>query len=220
MSIATLLLALIALRADGLRQKAVAIYDPLQTPSMRLSPDTLHFPDSATGPQESAFWELSRDGGPRPGGSEIVSLSWKRSDGSVLRRDWPHLRVVRTERIPVALRRMVRGEIPDNSCLKWEWRETLARTTAPPDSSKLGQLRMRTGAGPGQVLTSTQLEPLPTVIQGQRITMVSSRSGASATVEGIAQEDGSPGSKILVQCPWGKRIRCQVQPDGTARSLE
>jgi flagella basal body P-ring formation protein FlgA len=58
------------------------------------------------------------------------------------------------------------------------------------------------------------------VIHGQRITMVSSRAGASATVEGIAQEDGSTGSRILVLSPFGRRIRCQVQEDGTVRSLE
>ena len=220
MSIATLLLALAALRADGLRQQATGIYGPLQTPSMRLSPDTLRFPDSATGPEEAASWELSRDGGPRPGGSEVLTLSWKRSDGSIARRDWLHVRVTRTERVAVACRRMDRGEIPDNSCIKWDWRETSSRAVPPPDSSLLGRLRLRTGVGPGQILTSAQLEPLPTIIQGQRITMVSSRSGASAAVDGIAQEDGFPGRRILVQSPFGRRIRCRVQDDGTARSLE
>lgn len=220
MSIAAILLAVAALRADGLRQRAVAIYDPLQTPSMRLSPDTLRFPDSATGPEEAASWELYRDGGPRPCGTEIVVIAWKRADGSMLRRDWLRLRIQRTERVAVARRRMARGEIPDDSSLRWEWRETFGSTPGAPDSSEVGRLRLRTGAGPGQVLTSNQLEPLPTVIHGQKVTMVSSSAGASAAVEGVAQEDGAPGSRILVLSPFGRRIRCQVLPDGTARSLE
>lgn len=220
MSIAAILLALAALRADGLRQRAASIYGALQTPSMRLSPDTLPLPDSATGPRGAASWELFRDGGPRPCGTEVLVLAWKRLDGSVLRRDRLHLRISRREHVAVARRRMERNEIPDDSSLKWEWRETCGSGPAAPDSSEIGRLRLRTGAGPGQVLMSNQLEPLPTVIRGQKVTMVSSRAGASAMVDGIAQEDGSPGSRILVLSPFGRRIHCLLQTDGTARSLE
>lgn len=220
MSVAALLFAVAALRADGIRCRVEAIYAPLQTPSMRLSPDTLDVADSATGPQDASSWDLFRDGGSRPCGTEVVVLAWKRADGSTLRRDWIRVRIRRTERVAVARRRMERGEIPGDSSLRWEWHETFGSTPPSPDSSRIGRLRLRTGAGPGQILTSNQLEPLPTVVQGRTVTMISSRAGASAAVEGIAQEDGSPGSLILVLSPFGRRIRCQVQPDGTARSLE
>lgn len=220
MSVAALLLAVAALRADGIRQRVAAIYDSLATPSARFSADTLAFPPFADGPEKAASWELVRDGGPRPCGTEIVVLSWKGAAGAVLRRDWLHVKISRTERVAVARRRLDRGEIPNDSSLRWEWHETFGSTPPAPDSSKIGRLRLRTGAAPGQVLTAHQLEPVPTVVHGQRITMVSSRAGASATVEGIAQEDGSEGSRILVLSPFGKRVRCQVQADGTVRSLE
>ena len=58
------------------------------------------------------------------------------------------------------------------------------------------------------------------VSQGQEITVRSSQAGATASVEGIAQTDGSAGSSILVLSPWGRRIRCLVLKDGSARSLE
>ena len=220
MSLATVLFAVAALGADGIRHRVAAIYEPLQTASMRLSPDTGRIPDTATGPAGASSWEILRDGGPRPCGTEVVMLSWKRPDGSVPRRDWIQVRIRRTERVAVASRRMERGEIPSDSSLRWEWRETFGSVPPPPDSSRLGRLRLRTGAGPGQVLTSNQLEPVPTVVHGRPVTMFSSRAGASAAVEGIAQADGSPGSRILVLSPFGRRIRCQVQDDGTARSLE
>ena len=220
MIVSALLLAVAALRADGIRQRVAAIYGPLQTPSMRLSPDTAGIRDSATGPAGASSWELLRDGGPRPCGTEVLLLSWKRPDGSVLHRDWLDVHVRRTERVAVARRRMERGEIPADSSLRWEWHETFGSTPPSPDSSRIGRLRLRTGTGPGQILTSNQLEPLPTVIHGRKVTMFSSQAGASAAVEGVAQEDGFPGSRILVLSPFGRRIRCQVQDDGTARSLE
>jgi flagella basal body P-ring formation protein FlgA len=217
---AALLMAVAALRADGIRKRVADIYAPLQTPSMRISPDTTRLADTAVGPEGASSWEVFRDGGPRPVGTEVLILAWKRPDGSSLRREWLQVRVRRVERLAIARRRLERGEIPDSSCLKWDWRETFGSEPPPPDSSGLRGLRLRTGAGPGQILTTRQLEPVPTVVRGQRITMVSSREGASATVQGIAQEDGSSGSSILVLSPFGRRIRCRVQDDGTARSLE
>jgi len=220
MTICVLLLAVAGLRADGIRPIADSIYRALRTPSMRVVADTANLPSSVAGPKGAAGWELVRDGGPRPEGTEVLCLDWTRSDGSVLHRDWLTVRVRREELEAVALRRMERGEIPDSSCLKWEWRETSGNVLPPPDAAMIGRLRMRIGAGPGQILTSRQLEPPPLVSQGQEITVRSSQAGATATMEGIAQTDGSPGSSILVLSPFGRRIRCQVQKDGSARSLE
>lgn len=220
MSIAALLFALAGLRADGIRQRVGAIYVPLQTPSMRITPDTLGIADTASGPAGASSWEVYRDGGPRPCGTEVLVLAWRRVDGSALRRDWIQVRVRRVERLAVARRRLERGAIPDSSSIQWEWRETFGSSPRAPDPSALGRLRLRSGAGPGQILTSLQLEPVPTVVHGRKITMVSSREGATASVEGIAQEDGSTGSRILVLSPFGRRIRCEVLSDGTARSLE
>ena len=220
MILATLLTMVAALRADGIRRRVEAIYAPLRTESMRLSPDTLGLKDTASGPAGASSWEIFRDGGPRPVGTEVLILAWKRLDGSTLRRDWVQVRVRRVERMAVARRRIERNEVPDSSCLKMEWRETFGAEPPPPDPFGSSPLRLRTGVGPGQILTSRQLEPVPTVVRGQRVTMASSREGALATVEGIAQEDGSAGTSILVLSPFGRRIRCRIQPDGTARSLE
>jgi flagella basal body P-ring formation protein FlgA len=215
-----LLLAVAGLRADGIRPLADSIYRALRTPSMRVAADTSGLPGSVVGPPGAVGWELVRDGGPRPEGTEVLCLGWTRSDGSVLHRDWLSVHVRREELEAVALRRMERGEIPDSSCLKWEWRETSGSVPPPPDAALIGRLRLRIGAGPGQILTSRQLEPPPLVSQGREITVRSSRAGATATVEGIAQTDGLAGSSILVLSPWGRRIRCLVLEDGSAQSLE
>jgi len=215
-----LLFLVAGLRADGIRPLADSIYRALRTPSMRVQPDTAGLPVSVAGPAGAVGWELVRDGGPRPEGTEILCLDWTRSDGSILRRDWLTVRVRREELEAVALRRMERGEVPDGSTLRWEWRTTSGSTPPPPDAALIGRLRLRIGAGPGQILTSRQLEPPPLVSQGQEIVVRSSRAGATATVTGIAQTDGFPGTDILVLSPFGRRIRCQVMKDGSARSLE
>jgi flagella basal body P-ring formation protein FlgA len=206
--------------ARGLRAEVAATYSKLETASMRLSPDTGLVEDTLAGPPDATSWELFRDGGKRPSGTETIAVSWKRADGSSLRRDWLRVRIHRTEHLPIALSRMDRGQTPADSCLRWQWRETSGRTDPPPDSSALAGMRLKTGIGPGQILTSRQLEPRPLVVPGQRILVRSARSGASASVEGVAQENGSAGSRILVLSPWGRRIRCRIQPDGSALSLE
>ncbi|HXP90791.1 MAG TPA: flagellar basal body P-ring formation chaperone FlgA [Fibrobacteria bacterium] len=220
MTVCGLLLLVAGLRADGIRQRADSIYRALQTPSMRVVADTSGLPGSVAAPPGAVGWELVRDGGPRPEGTEVLCLDWTRSDGSVLHRAWLTVRVRREELEAVALRRMERGEIPDSSSFKWEWRETSGSVPPPPDAARIGHLRLRIGTGPGQILTSRQLEPPPLVSQGQEITVRSSQAGATASVEGIAQSDGSAGSRILVLSPWGRRIRCLVLDDGSTRSLE
>jgi flagella basal body P-ring formation protein FlgA len=220
MTIFGLLLLVAGLRADGIRPLADSLYGALRTSSMRVAADTSGLPGSVVGPPGAVGWELVRDGGPRPEGTEVLRLDWTRSDGSVVHRDWLPVHVRREELEAVALRRMARGEIPDSSCLKWEWRETSGTVPPPPDAALIGRLRLRIGAGPGQILTSRQLEAPPLVSQGQEITVRSSQAGATASVEGIAQTDGSAGSSILVLSPWGRRIRCLVLKDGSARSLE
>jgi len=206
--------------AHGLRAVVAAEYARLETPSMRLFADTGQIPNDLPGPEEAASWELFRDGGPRPAGTETIAVSWKRADGSTLRKDWLHVRVHRSERVAVATRRMERGSTPSDSSLRWQWRESSGRTPAPPDSALIGGQRLRTGIGPGQILAERQLEPRPLVVPGQRIVVRTSRASTSASVEGVVQENGSAGSRILVLSPWGRRIRCRVQADGSAISLE
>ena len=206
--------------AEGLRARTAAIYAALETPAMRLSPDTGSVPDRMPGPAGAAGWDLLRDGGSRPCGTEVLVLAWKREDGSVLRKDWITPRVVRRELVPVARRRLERGRALDSSSVRWEWRETGGKSQAPPDSATAGRWRVRTGAEPGQILTKAILEPEALVRAGDRLLVRSSRAGAAASVEGIAQSDAAPGAPVLVLTPWGRRIRCRLEPDGSATSLQ
>lgn len=208
------------LQAQGIRSKVADIYAALETSQMRLSVDTSSIPVLQPGPEGAASWDVSRDGGPRPCGTEILALTWRRSDGFPLRKDWLQAKVLRKEKVPVARERLERGRILDTAAVRWEWRETSGKAAPPPDSAKAFLYRVRTGASRDQILTASQLEHPAVVRAGERVLVRSSRSGATASVEGIAQSDAPDRGPVLVLTPWGRRIRCQAQADGSAVSLE
>jgi hypothetical protein len=206
--------------ADGIRPRVSALYAALQGPSLRLSPDTAGIPANLEGPPGAAAWELSRDGGPRPCGTEVLAVSWRRADGTPMRKDWIHVRVVRTELLPVARERLLRGRALDSTAVRWEWLPTGGRSAPPPDSATASRWTVRTGAQAGRPIPSELLVPPNRVHAGDRVLVRSSRSGASASVEGIAQSDVADGADFLALTPWGRRIRCHLQPDGSAISLQ
>jgi len=220
MIVAALLSFCTGLLAEGIRPKVVEIYAALETPQLRLAVDTSSIPLVQPGPEGAASWDVSRDGGPRPCGTEVLALTWRRSDGFPLRKDWLQAKVQRKEKVPVARDRLERGRTLDTTAVRWEWRETSGKSAPPPDSAKAFLYRVRTGATRDQILTASQLEHPAIVRAGDRVLVKSSRSGASASVEGIAQSDAPERGPVLVLTPWGRRIRCQAQADGTAISLE
>ncbi|MCB9496107.1 MAG: flagellar basal body P-ring formation protein FlgA [Fibrobacteria bacterium] len=203
--------------AKGLRARVEALYRDLQTPVMRLRPDTARVSDSLECRCAAATWSLSRDGGDRPGGSEVLRLVWMSSDGSALRRDILPVRVERRELVPVARRRLGSGQMLDSADLRWEWRRDDRRAQAPPRREELPGRRLARGVGPGQELASSHLQPPYLVRRGDRVRLRLGRGGAHLSGDGLALEDGVAGRRIRVQGPFGSVIRGLVQPDSTLR---
>ena len=200
-----------------LRGRVVAMYAKLQTPRMRLVPDTSRIPISVVGPAWAAKWNLERDGGSRPGGTEAATLVWTSSDGSRVRRDWIQVRIGREELVPFAKGRMERGERLDTARLDWRWTRTDGMRTQPPDADSVASFRTRTGISPGQAVWRTQLERLPVFRSGQPVRIVTGSRGTIATVEGIAVEDGTPGTATRDKTPWGRTLVGTTEDDGSVR---
>ena len=198
-----------------LRGRVAALYERLETPSLRLEADTSRIPASLTGPAWASRWSLERDGGTRPGGAETATLVWKSEDGGRIRRDWIQVRVRRDERVPVARGRLQRGERLDSSRLSWEWRRTDGMRVQPPAIDSVDKFRTRTGISPGQVVWRSQLERLPVFLAGEPVRILAGNRGASASVEGSAIDDGIPGSTVRVRSPFGKTLVGTTESDGS-----
>lgn len=201
--------------AGGLREKAAALYAGLQTPALRLRVDPGRSVDSLQGPRGAASWSLLRDGGPRPGGTEVLRLVWTDSVGTELRTDRFPVRLVREELVPVASVRMYAGSDVDTTLLRWEWRRTDGGVQPPASRSGLAGRRLGRGVGPGQVLLASALEP-PTVFRRQeKVRIVLNREGTAIRSEGIALEDGRVGRFARVRGPFGGDVRGRVGEDST-----
>lgn len=201
--------------ASGLRGKAVALYAALETPTLRLRVDAAKTPDSLQGPRGAVSWSLARDGGPRPGGTEVLRLVWTDSVGTLVRIDRVSVRLSREELVPVASSRMYSGSDVDTSQLRWEWRRTDGDVQLPASRSGLQGRRLGRGVGPGQVLLAGALEP-PTVFRRQdRVRIALDREGASIRSEGIALEDGRVGRYARARGPFGNEVRGRVAEDST-----
>lgn len=215
-----LLPMLCALDATGIRSRALDIYQALENPRTKIALDTSAIVERVEGPRNATSWALARDGGNRPGGTEILVLRWEGEDGRALGTRRIPVRLRRHEWTPFAKTRMERAQRPDSSELRWEWTEVGARTPPSPDPRDLGNLRLRTGAGPDQPLRMDLWEPVPAVVPGQKLTILSRRAGATASAEGSAQGTAVVGGTVRVLTPFGRKILCRIQPDGTALTLD
>lgn len=215
-----LLPMLCAMDATGIRSRALAVYQALETPRAKITLDTSAIADRVEGPRSATSWTLARDGGNRPSGTEILILRWEAGDGRVVGTQRIPVRLRRHEWTPFAKTRMERAQRPDSSELRWEWTETGTRTPPVPDPHDLGSLRLRTGAGPDQPLRMDLWEPVPAVVPGQKLTILSRRAGATASAEGSAQGTAVVGGTVRVLTPFGRKILCRIQPDGTALTLD
>lgn len=201
--------------AQGLRERAVLLYEALATPSLRLRVDTARMSDSLRGPATAAAWNLARDGGLRPGGTEVLRLEWTDSVGSIVRTDRVPARISREELVPVATKRLFAGGDLDSSDLRWEWRRTDGASLAPPERSGIHGRRLSRGVGPGQELLASALEA-PTLFRRQdRVRIMLSREGARIAAEGVALEDGRTGKIVRVRGPFGAEVRGRVMGDTT-----
>jgi len=205
------------LLASGLRERVARLYAGLSTASMRLSPDTAHAIDSLRCPVRATAWRLERDGGPRPGGSEVVRLVWTDSVDAAVRQDLVAVRVVREELVPVAQRRFASGEALDTAAVRWEWRRTDAVAVAPPRPGTLGGRLLRRGVGPGQEVWTTALEEPYAFHRKDRVRVVLDRRGAAVEADGTALDDGIVGKSARVQGPFGKVLSGRVQADSSVR---
>ena len=203
--------------AHGLRARVAVLYGGLETSSLRLEPDTARIPDSLRGPERAASWELVRDGGSRPGGTEALRVVWTDSVRGSRRADLLPVPVARTELVPIASRRFGLGEDIDTSSLRWEWRRTDGSVVAPPPRAGLHGRRLRRGVGPGQELSASALEEPFVFRRGDRIEVVLVRGGANLSADGIALEDGLPGRRVRVRGPFGNDLRGVVLPDSSVR---
>lgn len=200
---------------DGLRGDAARIYAALETGAMRLRPDTVHAPDSLRGPVGAASWRLLREGGPRPGGTEVLRLEWSDSVGTLLRADRMSVRVAREELVPVARERLYAGGNLDTVELRWEWRRTDGAVRAPAAREGLHGRRLARGVGPSQALLADALEP-PTVFRRRdRVRVVLARGGARIVSDGLALEDGRAGMVARVRGPFGTDLRGRVGADSS-----
>ncbi|MBK8801373.1 MAG: flagella basal body P-ring formation protein FlgA [Fibrobacteres bacterium] len=220
MLIAAFMPLLCSLEATGIRSRAVAIYQALETPRLRISVDTSTLASRIEGPPDATSWSLARDGGARPAGTEILVLRWEGKDGGTVGQARLQLRLRSQEWTPFAKLRMQRGQRPDSTELRWAWTEATTRTPQAPDPRDLGFLRLRTGAGADQPLRMGAWEPVPAVVPGQKLTIVSRHAGATATIDGSAQGTAVVGGTVRVLTPFGRRILCRIQPDGSALALD
>lgn len=201
--------------ARGLRDRTVAIYSEIETASLRLRMDPSRIVDSLQGPSGAVAWSLSRDGGARPGGTEVLRLVWTDSVGTSLRTDRLPVRLVREELVPVAMVRMYAGSDLDTSQLRWEWRRTDGDVHAPAPRTALMGRRLARGVGPGQALLASALET-PTVFRRRdKVRIVLNREGTTIRSEGTALEDGRVGRQARARGPFGAEVRGRVGEDST-----
>lgn len=201
--------------AFGLRERVAALYADLETPAMRLRLDASRAKDSLRGPHGATGWRLARDGGDRPGGTEVLRLEWTDSVGTVLRTDRVPARVERDEMVPVAERRLFAGSDLDTADLRWEWRRTDGTVQAPASRDGLHGRRLARGVGPGQALLASAIEP-PTVFRRQdKVRIVLDRGGTRILSEGTALEDGRTGRFARARGPFGTEVRGRVKEDST-----
>lgn len=203
--------------ARDLRARAAALYAALETPSLRLVPDTAKIPDTLRCAVRARDFKLERDGGPRPGGSEVLRLAWTDSVGSVVRQDLVSVRIERSEPVPVARTRLFVGQLVDTVNLDWSWRRTDGVAVAPPSREGLHGRALRRGVGPGQELTASALEEPFLFRRHQTVRISLSREGTSLVAEGRALDDGLPGRMVKVEGPFGKTLRGRVMPDSSVR---
>lgn len=209
-----------ALDATGIRHRAMEMYRALETPRSKIALDSSSLPDTMRGPEGAVSWKLLRDGGDRPGGTEVLVLRWEDAKGAPLGNRRIAVKLSRREWTPYATGRLERGDRPDSTRLRWEWTEAKSRTPPSPDPRDLPGLRLRTGAGPDQPLRMDLWERVPAVIPGQVLTVVSQRSGARASIEGTAQGSAVEGGTLRVRTAFGRRILCRLLADGTALALD
>lgn len=203
--------------AIGLRARVAALYAALETPGLRLVPDTGRVPDSLRGPARASAWELVRDGGRRPGGTEALRVEWTDSVGKFRRSDLLPVVVGRSELVPVASRRFGSGEVVDTSALRWQWRRTDGSLASPPARESLHGRRLRRGVGPGQELSASALEDPFVFRRGDRVRIVLARGGANLSADGTALEDGLPGRRVRLRGPFGNDLRGTVLADSSVR---
>lgn len=203
--------------AADLRARAAALYAALETPTLRLVPDTAKVPDTLRCAVRAHGFRLERDGGARPGGSEVLRLAWTDSVGAVVRQDLVSVRIERSELVPVARTRFHVGQLVDTTHLEWSWRRTDGVAVAPPSRTGLHGRALRRGVGPGQELTASALEEPFLFRRHETVRISLSREGTSLVAEGRALDDGLPGRMVKVEGPFGKTLRGRVMPDSTVR---
>lgn len=201
--------------AVGLRDRVAAVYAGLETPAMRLRVDAARTKDSLRGPSGATAWRLARDGGARPGGTEVLRLEWTDSVGTVVRTDRIPARLEREELVPVASRRLFAGSVLDTADLRWEWRRTDGAAQAPAARTGLAGRRLARGVGPGQELFANAVEQPVSFRRQDRIRIILAREGTRILSEGTALEDGRAGRFVRVKGPFGTELRGRVADDST-----
>lgn len=212
---ATLLALALVASPNGLRGRVARIYDGLRTETLRFAVDTSRLSESVKGPEWGVSWRVERDGGKRPSGTEAIAVVWTSQDASRTRRDWVQVRVEREELVPVAKKRLMRGDRLDSAGVEWLWRRTTGIRATPPSPDSIGIFRLRTGIAPGQVVWREQFEMQPVVRRGQMVMVRAGNQGASASVEAQALQDGAPGDRIRLKSPFGRTITGTTGSDGT-----
>jgi flagella basal body P-ring formation protein FlgA len=120
--------------------------------------------------------------------------------------------VIRTySKVPVAARILQRHMTPAPEDVRLVRMETTLLQRTPIEQEMLGTLRTKRIVQHGSILFEDLFEPVPLVLQGDRV-QVRVRSGnVMLSVEGVAREDGSYGEYIFVRVPGhGDRVRARV----------
>ena len=120
--------------------------------------------------------------------------------------------VIRTyAKVLVAARILQRHMTPVPEDVRLVRMETTLLQRAMVEQEMLGTLRTKRIVQLGSILFEDLFEPVPLVLQGDRV-QVRVRSGnVILSVEGVAREDGSHGEYIFVRVPGhGDRLRARV----------
>jgi flagella basal body P-ring formation protein FlgA len=120
--------------------------------------------------------------------------------------------VVRTyAKVPVAARILQRHTTPAPEEVRLVRMETTLLQRTPVALEMPGTLRTKRIVQPGSILFEDLFEPVPIVLQGDRVQVLVRSGGVLLSAEGVAREDGSQGEYIFVRVPGhGDRVRVRV----------
>ncbi|HDD43993.1 MAG TPA: flagellar basal body P-ring formation protein FlgA [Candidatus Desulfofervidus auxilii] len=128
-------------------------------------------------------------------------------NGQIVNRTWVTVKAKISLPVVVTLRPLARGEVIKKEDVKIEKREF--SKINPRMFSRLEEVigkRMKVSIGAGEILTYTQVQPIPLIHRGDIVTIVAESPVLKVTVKGRAKEDGCRGDLIKVLNLNSKKI--------------